>query len=43
MMTYVLGITGGIASGKSTVSHYLAQKGAKIIDADADRQCSLIQ
>lgn len=34
-MTYVLGITGGIASGKSTVSQYLAQKGAKIIDADA--------
>lgn len=30
----VIGLTGGIASGKSTVSDYLAQKGVKIIDAD---------
>ena len=30
----VIGLTGGIASGKSTVSAYLAQKGVKIIDAD---------
>lgn len=33
-MKFVLGITGGIASGKSTVSSYLASKGVKIIDAD---------
>ncbi|MCI5762341.1 MAG: dephospho-CoA kinase [Ligilactobacillus agilis] len=33
-MTYILGLTGGIASGKSTVSAYLAQNGALIIDAD---------
>ena len=33
-MTYILGLTGGIARGKSTVSAYLAQNGALIIDAD---------
>ena len=33
-MTYILGLTGGIASGKSTVSAYLAKNGALIIDAD---------
>lgn len=33
-MTYILGLTGGIASGKSTVSAYLSQNGALIIDAD---------
>ncbi len=30
----IAGLTGGIASGKSTVSAILAQAGAKIIDAD---------
>jgi len=30
----VVGLTGGIASGKSTVSRYLAERGAAIIDAD---------
>lgn len=30
----IIGLTGGIASGKSTVSAYLARKGVKIIDAD---------
>lgn len=30
----VIGLTGGIASGKSTVSRMLRQKGAYIIDAD---------
>lgn len=30
----VIGLTGGIASGKSTVSNYLMHKGLKIIDAD---------
>lgn len=31
----IAGLTGGIASGKSTVSKYLSEAGAKIIDADA--------
>lgn len=31
----LVGLTGGIGSGKSTVSAYLAQKGAVVIDADA--------
>lgn len=30
----IIGITGGIGSGKSTVSNYLTEKGFKIIDAD---------
>lgn len=30
----VIGLTGGIGTGKSTVSSYLKQKGCKIIDAD---------
>jgi dephospho-CoA kinase len=33
-MTKVIGLTGGIGSGKSTVSQYLAELGAVIIDAD---------
>lgn len=32
--TIVIGLTGNIAVGKSTVSRYLAQKGADVIDAD---------
>src|SRR5690242_16264171 len=31
----LIGLTGGIGSGKSTVSALLAEKGAVIIDADA--------
>ena len=31
---YKIGLTGGIASGKSTVSAWLAKQGAPIIDAD---------
>ena len=31
----ILGITGGIASGKSTVSAYLRSKNIPIVDADA--------
>lgn len=34
-MAYVVGLTGGIGSGKSTVGAMLAERGAKIIDADA--------
>ncbi len=30
-----VGLTGGLASGKSTVAHLLAAKGAHVIDADA--------
>ena len=30
-----LGLTGGIGSGKSTVGHFLARRGAALIDADA--------
>ena len=30
----IVGLTGGIGSGKSTVSEYLREKGCKIIDAD---------
>ena len=33
-MTRVIGLTGGIGSGKSTVSRYLSELGAAIIDAD---------
>lgn len=33
-MAKIIGITGGIASGKSTVTNYLRQKGYQIIDAD---------
>lgn len=31
----VVGLTGGIAAGKSSVSQYLVQKGAYLIDADS--------
>ncbi|MDP2729375.1 MAG: dephospho-CoA kinase [Dehalococcoidales bacterium] len=33
-MTRVIGLTGGIGSGKSTVSRYLAELGAIVIDSD---------
>ena len=34
-MGKILGITGGIASGKSTVTEFLRQKGFQVVDADA--------
>ena len=33
-MAKIIGITGGIASGKSTVTDYLMQKGYQVIEAD---------
>lgn len=33
-MTYILGLTGGIATGKSTVSQYFFEKGFPVVDAD---------
>jgi dephospho-CoA kinase len=33
-MTIVIGLTGGIGSGKSTISRYLEELGAEVIDAD---------
>jgi len=33
-MMKVIGLTGGIGSGKSTVSQFLAELGAVIVDAD---------
>ena len=33
-MTRIIGLTGGIGSGKSTVSQYLVELGAVILDAD---------
>ena len=34
-MGKIIGITGGIASGKSTVTNFLRQKGFQVVDADA--------
>ncbi|WP_434120697.1 dephospho-CoA kinase [Salinicoccus roseus] len=33
-MNYVIGLTGGIASGKSTASDYIISKGYPVLDAD---------
>ena len=32
---FVLGVTGGVGSGKSTVARILEQRGARVLDADA--------
>ena len=34
-MEKIIGITGGIASGKSTVTNFLRQQGFEVVDADA--------
>lgn len=34
-MTFVVGVTGGIGCGKTTVTDYLAARGAAVIDTDA--------
>ena len=33
-MSFVIGLTGGIASGKSNAAKILGQLGAKVLDAD---------
>lgn len=33
-MSLILGVTGGIASGKSTVSRFFSQRGIPVVDAD---------
>ncbi|MFB9859748.1 dephospho-CoA kinase [Salinicoccus siamensis] len=33
-MNYIIGLTGGIASGKSTASEYIRSKGYPVLDAD---------
>lgn len=35
MSTRIIGLTGGIGSGKSTVAHTLVELGAHLIDTDA--------
>ncbi|HFH7185752.1 TPA: dephospho-CoA kinase, partial [Streptococcus agalactiae] len=34
LMTKIIGLTGGIASGKSTVTKIIRESGFKVIDAD---------
>ena len=34
-MGKIIGITGGIASGKSTVTNFLRKQGFQVVDADA--------
>ena len=38
---YVIGLTGPIASGKSTIAEMLRQRGAEVIDADRVYRCLL--
>ena len=33
-MSFILGLTGGIGSGKSAASHWFAQQGIQVVDAD---------
>lgn len=40
-MTLVVGLTGGIASGKSTVSNLIREKGFTIIDADLEARLAV--
>lgn len=40
-MTLIIGLTGGIASGKSTVSRMLSERGLPIIDADVEARLAV--
>lgn len=40
-MSLVVGLTGGIASGKSTVSSFLIEKGITVIDADVEARLAV--
>lgn len=40
-MTLIVGLTGGIASGKSTVSNMLKEKGVTVIDADVEARLAV--
>ncbi len=40
-MTLVVGLTGGIASGKSTVSNMLKEMEITVIDADVESRCAV--
>ncbi|CAM3753847.1 dephospho-CoA kinase [Mesobacillus zeae] len=40
-MTLIIGLTGGIASGKSTVSWMLSERGLPIIDADVEARLAV--
>lgn len=40
-MVLVIGLTGGIASGKSTVANYLKEKGLTVIDADIEARLAV--
>lgn len=40
-MTLVVGLTGGIASGKSTVSNMLKEMEIPVIDADVESRCAV--
>jgi dephospho-CoA kinase len=35
ILSYLIGLTGGIGSGKSTVAGIMAELGAAVVDADA--------
>ena len=41
-MTFVLGITGGIATGKSSVVQHFTDLGFPVVDADLQRGCESI-
>ena len=40
-MTLVIGLTGGIASGKSTVANMLKESGITVIDADVEARLAV--
>lgn len=40
-MSFVIGLTGGIASGKSTVSNMIKELGIPVIDADAEARLAV--